>query len=52
MQRVELTDEGAKLFRRLREIAVRFDARLRVRLSGEEGATLAELLERLRAAVG
>jgi len=49
VQRVELTDEGAALFERLREVAVRHDERLRSRLSDEETAQLAELLERLQA---
>ncbi len=50
MQRVELTDEGIVLFDRLRDIAVRHNARLQAVLSDEEAATLSELLERLRAA--
>ena len=49
VQRVELTEEGAALFDRLREVAVRHDERLRSRLSDEETAQLAELLERLQA---
>ncbi len=52
VQRVELTDEGIALFDRLREIAVRHDARLKDALSDREAATLSELLERLRATVG
>ena len=49
VQRVELTDEGAALFDRLREVAMRNDARLRSKLTDEETAQLAELLEKLLA---
>jgi len=49
VQRVELTEAGAALFERLREVAVRHDERLRSKLSDEETGQLAELLERLRA---
>ena len=49
VQRVELTDEGAALFERLRAVAVAHDARLRSKLSAEETVQLGELLERLRA---
>jgi MarR family transcriptional regulator for hemolysin len=49
VQRVELTDEGAALFERLREVAARHDERLRSQLSDAETAQLAELLEKLRA---
>ena len=49
VQRVELTDEGAALFDRLREVAMRHDARLRSKLTDEETAQLAELLEKLLA---
>jgi len=49
VQRVELTDDGAALFDRLREVAMRHDERLRSRLSDAETAQLAELLEKLRA---
>jgi MarR family transcriptional regulator, transcriptional regulator for hemolysin len=49
VQRVELTEEGAALFDRLRDVALRHDARLRSKLSDEETARLAELLDRLRA---
>ena len=49
VQRVELTDEGAALFERLRAVAVTHDARLRSKLSEEETAQLAELLDKLRA---
>ena len=49
VQRVELTDEGVALFDRLREVAMRHDARLRSKLSNEETTQLAELLEKLLA---
>ena len=49
VQRVELTEEGAERFERLREVAVRHDARLRSGLSDEETARLAELLDKLQA---
>src|SRR3954452_9103477 len=49
VQRVELTDEGAALFDRLRAVAPRHDARLRSKLSDEETAQLAELLDKLQA---
>jgi MarR family transcriptional regulator, transcriptional regulator for hemolysin len=49
VQRAELTDEGAALFDRLREVALRHDARLRSRLSDEDVARLAELLDTLEA---
>src|SRR3954452_22813724 len=49
VQRVALTDEGAALFDRLRRVARRHDERLRSRLSDEETALLAELLDKLRA---
>ena len=49
VQRVELTDEGAALFERLRKVALRHDARLRSKLSDEETAQLAELLDKLQA---
>jgi MarR family transcriptional regulator for hemolysin len=51
VQRVELTDDGAAMFDRLRAVAVKHDARLRSHLGDEETATLAELLARLAAAV-
>jgi MarR family transcriptional regulator, transcriptional regulator for hemolysin len=51
VQKVALTDEGAALFERLREVAVAHDARLRSQLSEEETAQLAALLEKLEAAV-
>ena len=41
VQRVELTDEGAALFERLRAVAVAHDARLRSKLSAEETVLLA-----------
>ena len=49
VQRVELTDEGVALFDRLREVAVRHDERLRSKLTDDETAQLAELLEKLLA---
>src|SRR3954453_16444103 len=49
VQRVELTDEGAALFERLRDVAIQHDARLRSKLTDEETAQLAELLDKLRA---
>src|SRR3954470_1347197 len=51
VQRVELTAEGEALFDRLREVAVRHDARLRSGLSDKETALLAELLDKLRSGV-
>src|SRR5262245_51088439 len=51
VQRVALTDEGEAIFERLREVAVRHDERLRSQLTEEETAQLAELLEKLQAAV-
>jgi MarR family transcriptional regulator for hemolysin len=49
VQQVELTADGVALFDRLREVAVRHDERLRSKLSDEETAQLAELLEKLLA---
>ncbi len=49
VQRVELTDDGVALFDRLREVAMRHDARLRSKLSDDETAQLAALLEKLLA---
>src|SRR3954449_7501465 len=49
VQRVELTDEGAALFHRLRCVAMRHDARLRARLNDVEVAQLAALLDKLEA---
>src|SRR4051794_30449375 len=51
VQRVALTDEGAALFDRLRDVAERHDERLRAALSDEETAQLAELLDKLHGAV-
>src|SRR3954453_10522373 len=45
VQRVELTDEGAAMFDRLREVAVAYDARLRALLAPAEAEQLGELLE-------
>jgi MarR family transcriptional regulator for hemolysin len=49
VQQVELTDQGAALFDRLRAGAVAHDKRLRSRLTDEETEVLAELLDKLRA---
>ena len=46
-QRVELTEQGAALFERLREVALAHDARLRSRFSDAEAEQLAALLDRL-----
>ena len=51
VQRVALTPEGEALFDRLREVAVRHDARLRSQLTDDETAKLADLLDRLQAGV-
>ena len=51
VQRVALTPEGEALFDRLREVAVRHDARLRSPLTDDETAQLADLLDRLQAGV-
>jgi MarR family transcriptional regulator, transcriptional regulator for hemolysin len=51
VQRVELTDEGAALFDRLRGVALRHDRRLRSKLTDAETAQLAELLDKLQAGV-
>jgi MarR family transcriptional regulator, transcriptional regulator for hemolysin len=48
VQRVALTDEGEALFERLRQVAMRHDRRLRSRLTDDEVALLAELLDKLR----
>src|SRR3954447_16886549 len=47
VQRVELTEEGAALFDRLRGAAMAHDARLRAVLSAEEAEQLDALLGRL-----
>jgi len=49
VQRVELTDEGAALFDRLRRVAARHDQRLRAKLTTAEAAQLAALLGKLQA---
>jgi MarR family transcriptional regulator for hemolysin len=49
VQRVELTDEGAALFDRLRKVAMRHDARLRAKLTDAETARLAALLDKVEA---
>jgi MarR family transcriptional regulator, transcriptional regulator for hemolysin len=46
-QRVELTDQGQALFDRLRQVAMRHDARLRAALGDQGSAELGELLGRL-----
>jgi MarR family transcriptional regulator for hemolysin len=48
VQRAELTDAGAALFDRLREVAARHDSRLRAGFTAEELATLSALLDRMR----
>jgi MarR family transcriptional regulator, transcriptional regulator for hemolysin len=48
VQRVELTDAGDEAFHRLRDAAVRFDARLRAGLDEQDVDGLRELLARLR----
>jgi MarR family transcriptional regulator for hemolysin len=49
VQRVELTEDGAALFERLRTVALGHDARLRSKLSDDETAQLAALLDKLQA---
>ncbi|HET6630318.1 MAG TPA: MarR family transcriptional regulator [Woeseiaceae bacterium] len=49
--RVELTDRGEALFRRLRSAAAAFDRRLRAGLPDREVARLEGLLDRLRSNV-
>jgi MarR family transcriptional regulator, transcriptional regulator for hemolysin len=44
---VELTEAGEQAFRRMREAAVAFDARLRTGISSEELAELGHILDRL-----
>ncbi|MEU7830716.1 MULTISPECIES: MarR family winged helix-turn-helix transcriptional regulator [unclassified Nonomuraea] len=44
---VELTEEGERLFHRLREVAMAFDTRLRVGLSEEQTASFEEILAQL-----
>jgi MarR family transcriptional regulator for hemolysin len=51
VQRVELTEAGEATFERLREVALRHDARLRSGLTEAETAQLAELLDKLQATV-
>jgi MarR family transcriptional regulator for hemolysin len=48
VRQVELTPEGAALFERLREVARRYDERLRVSLGEDEVAQLAALLGKVR----
>jgi MarR family transcriptional regulator for hemolysin len=47
VQQVELTDEGAVVFARLRDVATRHDQSLRSRLSAKEAEQLAKLLHKL-----
>ena len=47
VQRVELTEEGRRLFVRLRRVAAAFDGQLRAGLDTEEVADLQRLLELL-----
>jgi MarR family transcriptional regulator for hemolysin len=47
VQQVELTEAGAELFDRLRQVAMRHDARLRSALSERELAQLSKLLSKL-----
>jgi MarR family transcriptional regulator for hemolysin len=49
VQHAALTADGEALFERLREVAIRYDERLRSQLSDDETALLAELLGRLEA---
>jgi MarR family transcriptional regulator for hemolysin len=51
VQRVELTDAGAELFERLREVAVAHDERLRSHLTEAEAEQLAALLDKLQAGI-
>jgi MarR family transcriptional regulator, transcriptional regulator for hemolysin len=51
VQRVALTDAGAELFERLREVALKHDERLRSHLSEVEAEQLAELLDKLQTGV-
>ncbi|WP_433516316.1 MarR family winged helix-turn-helix transcriptional regulator [Nonomuraea sp. CA-143628] len=44
---VELTEEGERLFHRLREVAMAFDTRLRAGLSEEQTALFEEILTQL-----
>ncbi|MEV0346820.1 MarR family winged helix-turn-helix transcriptional regulator [Nonomuraea sp. NPDC050680] len=44
---VELTEEGERLFHRLREVAMAFDTRLRAGLSEEQTASFEEILTQL-----
>jgi MarR family transcriptional regulator for hemolysin len=49
IQRVELTDAGERMFRRLREAAMAFDQRLRRDLSDRDQAAIRRLLAKLSA---
>ena len=48
VQRVELTDEGATMFDRLRSVAVEHDERLRALFSEQELQSFADYLDRVR----
>ena len=48
IHRVELTEQGEQLFRKLRGAAAAFDRRLRAGLGDDEVASLGVLLDRLR----
>ena len=52
VQRTALTRAGEELFETLREVALRHDERLRSRLTDEDTALLAELLEKLQDGLG
>jgi MarR family transcriptional regulator for hemolysin len=51
VQQAELTAAGEELFARLREVAVRYDRRLRATLNDGEVEQLERLLEKVRAGV-
>ena len=51
VQQVALTESGEALFDRLREVAMRHDARLRSVLSDDEVEQLGDLLEKLRVGI-
>ena len=52
VQRTALTPAGDELFGRLRQVAARYDERLRSQLTDDQTALLAELLDRLEAGLG
>lgn len=49
---VEITEEGGRMFLRLREAATAFDTRLRTGFDAEDSAVFSDLLDRLVANVG